>query len=57
MDALALGPILLKTSNQEVVLETLVEVERGTGEREIVVTGGEERGTTHTVAGNSPANN
>ena len=57
MDTLALGPILLKISNQEVIRETLVEVERGTGKGEIVVTGGEERRTTHTVAGNSPANN
>ena len=40
MNTVTLGPILLKTPNQEVILETLVEVERGTGKREIVVVGG-----------------
>ena len=42
MDALFLGPILLKTSDQEVVLEALVEVKRGAGKGEVVITGGEE---------------
>ena len=57
MNMLFLGPILLKTSNQEVILEALVEVKRGTGEMELIVTGREEGGTTHTVAGDIPANN
>ena len=57
MDVVILSPILLKTSNQEVVLETLVEVERGTRKRETIVSRRNERGTTHTVAGDIPANN
>ena len=56
MNTLVNSPILLKTSNQEVILKTPVEVERGAGKRKFVVTGGEERGTTHTVAGDIPAN-
>ena len=56
MDTFFLGPILLKTSNQEVILEALVEIKRRTGKGEIVVTRGEERGTTYTVAGDIPAN-
>ena len=56
MNTLFLGPILLKTSNQEVILEVLVEVKRGAGKRETIVSRRDEGGTTHTVAGNIPAN-
>ena len=56
MNTFFLGPILLKTSNQEVVLKILIEVERGTGKREAIVSRRDERWTTHTVAGDIPAN-
>ena len=56
MNTLFLGPILLKTSNQEVILEILIEVKRGAGKRESIVSRGDERRTTHTVAGDIPAN-
>ena len=56
MNALFLGLILLKTSNQEVILEVLIEVKGGTGRRETIVSRRDERGTTHTVAGDIPAN-
>ena len=54
---LFLGPILLKTSNQEVILEILIEVKRGAGKRETIVLRRDKRWTTHTVAGDNPANN
>ena len=56
MNTLFISPILLKTSNQELILEALVEVKRRAGKRETIVSRRDEGGTTHTVPGDIPAN-